>query len=181
MKEIILIGGDLAAGKTTLSKRLAKDLNIIVINKDIVKEILGDNIGFTNREENLKLSHAVFGLFKYLSQEFMEKGISFILESNFREYELRVLEELIKKYGYKVTCIVLEADIKVLHKRFLDRISSGNRNPVHKAVDLSSYDDFEKSILEARKVNYFGNIHLINTNDFNYNYDDILKIFKIHH
>ena len=79
---------------------------------------------FKDRAENLRLSIATFELFKYLAQEFMEKEISFILESNFREHELRYLEELTKKYHYQVTAFVLTGDITVLHQRFMARIAS---------------------------------------------------------
>lgn len=173
MKKMILVGGDLAAGKTTFAKKIGQNLSLVVINKDIVKEILGDTIGFKDRAENLRLSIATFELFKYLAQEFMEKEISFILESNFREHELRYLEELTKKYHYQVTAFVLTGDITVLHQRFMARIASKTRNLVHQAVDLSSEADFKELILSSRKVNYFGNIYYIDTTNFTFDFSKV--------
>ena len=40
MRKVLLIGGDLASGKSTYSRFLSQQLNVTVINKDVVKEIL---------------------------------------------------------------------------------------------------------------------------------------------
>ena len=40
MRKIILIGGDLASGKSTYSKFLAKKFGLSLINKDTLKAIL---------------------------------------------------------------------------------------------------------------------------------------------
>jgi len=178
MKKIILVGGDLAAGKTTFAKKIAHELNLIVLNKDTIKEILGDNIGFKDRAENLRLSYATFELFKYLAKEFMEKEISFILESNFRERELRYLEELTNEYHYQAISFILTGDISILHQRFMDRIASKTRNIVHQAVDLSSEEDFRQLILEARKVTYFGTIYKIDTTNLDIDYPKIIEMIN---
>jgi tRNA A37 threonylcarbamoyladenosine biosynthesis protein TsaE len=51
VKKIIIITGDLAAMKSTLAKKIGRDLNIVCLIKDHIKEILGDTIGYQNREE----------------------------------------------------------------------------------------------------------------------------------
>ena len=58
MKKLLLITGDIAAGKSTFSKILAERYRVAVFQKDTVKEILGDSIGFRDREENKRLSNA---------------------------------------------------------------------------------------------------------------------------
>ncbi|MDE7206241.1 MAG: deoxynucleoside kinase, partial [Lachnospiraceae bacterium] len=58
MKKLLLITGDIAAGKSTFSKILSERYGVAVFQKDTVKEILGDHIGFHNREENKALSNA---------------------------------------------------------------------------------------------------------------------------
>ena len=67
MKKLILIGGVLAGGKSTFSHILGKKFNIPVVNKDRLKEILGDNIPTKNREENKKLSKISFDLMMYFA------------------------------------------------------------------------------------------------------------------
>ena len=64
MKKLILIGGVLASGKSTYSMILKERYHLTVINKDRLKEILGDNIYVATREENKKLSVICFDLMK---------------------------------------------------------------------------------------------------------------------
>ena len=59
MKKLILMGGDLASGKSTYSNIVGDKFNVLVINKDNLKEILGDTIIVNNREENKKLYHLI--------------------------------------------------------------------------------------------------------------------------
>lgn len=66
MRKIIIIGGDLASGKSTYSRFLSAKFNISLINKDTLKEILGDHIITNNRSENKKLSEISFALMKYI-------------------------------------------------------------------------------------------------------------------
>ncbi len=50
MKKLLLITGDIAAGKSTFSQILSARYSAAVFQKDTVKEILGEWIGFQNRE-----------------------------------------------------------------------------------------------------------------------------------
>ncbi len=51
----ILVTGIPAAGKSTTAEALAKKMNLPVISKDRIKEILFDEIGFDSREAKGKL------------------------------------------------------------------------------------------------------------------------------
>lgn len=55
MGKLLLVTGDIAAGKSTFSEILSKRYSIAAFQKDAVKEVLGDTIGFHNREENKRL------------------------------------------------------------------------------------------------------------------------------
>ena len=54
MRKLLLITGDLATGKSTFSNILSQRYKVNVFCKDSIKEVLGDTIGFKNREENKK-------------------------------------------------------------------------------------------------------------------------------
>lgn len=56
MRKLLLITGDLEAGKSTFSEILFKRYGIVAFQKEAVKEVLGDSIEFQNREENKRLS-----------------------------------------------------------------------------------------------------------------------------
>ena len=94
MKRLLLITGDIAAGKTTFSNQLAQRYSVAVFQKDTIKEILGDNIGFRDREENKKLSNAAVQLMAHLFWQIAQTGSDLILEANFHGSELEQLHAL---------------------------------------------------------------------------------------
>lgn len=172
MKKLILIGGVLASGKSTYSMILKDKYDLNVINKDKLKEILGDNIYVTNREENKKLSVICFDIMKYLIES--NQGI-LVLECNFKRYELEELKELCTKLDYEVMSLVFDGSNEILHKRFLTRLNK-NRHYVHKSQDFTLIEDFIQTIDELRNVDYFGEIINVNCDDFSYQNDE--DIFK---
>ncbi len=168
MKKLILIGGDLAGGKSEFSNRLGKKFKITVINKDRIKEILGDTIIVNNREENKKLSVICFQLMKYLLEK--NEG-NLILESNFKDYEMKELKVLCDSLRYDVLSFKLIGNDEVLHKRFIKRLGE-NRHYVHKSQDFSKLEDFRKTLEELRKVEYIGKYIEIDCSDFRYQNDE---------
>ena len=172
MRKIILIGGVLAAGKSTYANILKEKYNLTVVTKDRLKEILGDNILVTNREENKKLSVICFDLMKYLLECNMT---NLVLECNFKDYELVELKELCNRLGYDVLTLVMDADNEILHKRFIKRLDE-NRHYVHKSQDFSDINDFIPVMDSLRYIPYFGDIINVNCNDFSYQRDE--ELFK---
>ena len=164
MKKLILIGGVLAGGKSTFSHIVGERYGISVVNKDRVKEILGDNIQTANREENKKLSVIAFELMSYLAEG---EGNALILESNFKDYELKELKAKCDASGCDVLSLFLDGDDAVLHQRFLKRLGE-NRHPVHKSQDFSRLEDFSETLNELRSAEYFGERIYVNCTDFSY-------------
>ena len=117
MKKLLLITGDLACGKTTFAKLLSKRYDTNLYFKDSLKELLGDAIGFTNREENLKLSKAAVQVMVHIFSEFAPLGKNLILEANFRTHELEKLHEIAARNGYDVLTLLFDGECKVLHDR----------------------------------------------------------------
>lgn len=173
MKKVILFGGCLAAGKSTFSNIVGDKYNILIINKDNLKEILGDNFFAKNREENKKLSVASFQLIKYIL--YKEKNVVGF-ESNFKDYEMEELTKYFSLNDIDVLSFVFDADDEILHQRFLKRLNE-NRHYVHKSEDFSNLDDFTKMLNGLRNVKYPGKVVNICCNDFSYQKDE--KLFKI--
>ena len=94
MKKLLLVTGDLATGKSTFSDILSKRYDTVVFTKDTIKEVLGDTIGFANREENLKLSKATVELMIFIFTEFIKLDKNLILEANFHKADLERLHEI---------------------------------------------------------------------------------------
>ena len=174
MKKLLLIMGDLATGKSTFANILSKRYNTNVFCKDSIKEVLGDTVGFSNREENLKLSKATMQLMFLIFSEFGKLKKNLILESNFHKAELEELHQMAFENDYEILTLVLQGDINILYKRYLNRIYNENRHPVHLSTTLDVFDDFRDYIESARKEKVPGNVININADDFLYQTDEVL-------
>ena len=172
MKKLILIGGVLAGGKSTFSHIVGERFSVPVINKDRLKEILGDNIPTANREENKRLSVISFELMMYLAST---SGEVLVLESNFKDYELTELTAFTSEKGIDVLSLFLDGDDRVLHSRFNKRLLE-NRHPVHKSQDFTRIEDFTATLDELRSAVYPGEVIRIECTDFSYQSDE--RIFE---
>ncbi len=174
MGRLLLIMGDLATGKSTFSEILSKRYHTVVFNKDSIKEILGDTIGFSNREENLKLSNAAVGVMQLAFSVFAGLDKNLILEANFHREEVEKLYETASAHNYEVLILVLRGDLQILHKRYLNRIYYENRHPVHLSTTCDIFEDFKEYIEAARAEKTEGNIITIQADDFSYQKDEEL-------
>lgn len=168
MNKLLLIMGDLATGKSTFSAILSERYNVNVFNKDSIKEVLGDTIGFADREENLKLSRATMELMLFLYSEFAKLKKPLILESNFHKVELERIHEIAGKNNYKILILVLRGDVDILYERYLNRMNHENRHPVHLSTTMDVYDDFKEYLEWSRKEEINGNVIYVNADDFSY-------------
>ncbi len=178
MKKLLLITGDLATGKSTFAHLLSTRYGIPMFFKDSIKEVLGDVIGFSNREENKKLSNASMKLMLHIFTEFVRLEKALILESNFHTEELEVLHNIAHEHDYEVLTLVLRGNVDTLHQRYLNRIHNENRHPVHLSTTLDVYEDFKRYTEKSRKEEIPGECLLIDANDFSYqsNEADLTRI-----
>lgn len=176
MNNLLLVTGDLATGKSTFADILSRRYDTVVFMKDTIKEVLGDTIDFTNREENLKLSKATMELMIFAFAEFAKLGKNLILEANFHKADLKRLHEMAIAHNYEVMVLVLRGDVNILHKRYLNRIYNENRHPVHLSTTFEIFDDFRKYVETARNEEIIGNILEIDANDFSYQQDETLLL-----
>ena len=176
MKKLLLIMGDLATGKTTFAHALSKRYDTPMFFKDVIKETLGDTIGFSNREENLKLSHASMELMFLIFSEFAKLDKDLILESNFHRAELEKIHEMAQDYGYEVLTLVLRGDLEIIHKRYLHRVHHENRHPVHLSTPFDLFEEFKAYIEHSRTELPLGEAVYIQADTFDYQTDeDLLK------
>ncbi|MBQ6426781.1 MAG: AAA family ATPase [Clostridia bacterium] len=163
MKKLILIMGELAAGKTTLAGQISTRYSLPAFSKDRIKELLCDRLGYANREENLKLSNLSFDILLELFESFAKAGRSLILESNFRQNELDRMKAAAEKSGYDTLTVFLTGDLHELHRRYLERASSGTRHAGHLAQNLDRYEDFAAVSSANTPKNLFGQVIMIDT------------------
>jgi len=134
MKKLIVILGDLASGKSTLADRLKEENHFLCFKKDQYKEMLCDKLGFSNREENLRISHLTMDTILFSCEVAMGSDIDIILEANFHASELKSLQALIKKHQYRAIFLCLTADTQILFERFKSRVPT--RHPAHLSMGL---------------------------------------------
>lgn len=171
MNRLLLITGDLATGKSTFSTILSNRYNSCVFNKDTLKEAMSDTIGFTNREENLRLSAAAMELMLLIFKEFAGFGKDLILEANFHKADLDRFHEIARANQYEVLILVFRGDVEILHKRYVNRIENENRHPVHLSTTLHIFEDFKAYLEDARKEAIDGNVISVRADDFSYQTD----------
>lgn len=150
MRDLIIISGDLAAGKSTLAASLSAELNIVYLTKDSLKEIACDAIGYSTREENRQLSIGAVNSMIYFFKQSALVGNSLILEANFRHEEIANIKQIADEYSYQVLLICLSGDINLLYQRFLDRLPG--RHIAHRSLNLdNSLERFAGYIDDIRK------------------------------
>ena len=171
MQKLLLITGDIAAGKSTFSQILSERYRSVVFQKDTIKEILGDFIGFHDREENKKLSNATVELMCHAFSRIALTGKDMILEANFHEKELIKLHSIADENHYEVLTIVLRGEAEVLYHRYPHRMNEENRHPVHLSTTLDVKEDFFRSAEWIRKEIVPGETLTIEATDFSYQKD----------
>lgn len=174
MGKLLLIMGDLATGKSTFAGLLSRRYETSVFYKDAFKETLGDTIGFSNREENLRLSVASAALMRMIFREFCKLNKNLILESNFRLEELEKLHEIAGEYDYEVLTLSLRGDLQVLHRRFLHRLQNENRHAVHACGGFEDFGVFKDYILRQRDLEIPGRFERVSADTFAYQQDPAL-------
>lgn len=174
MKKLLLITGDIAAGKSTFSKILSARYGAAVFQKDTVKEVLGEWIGFQNREENKALSNASIDVMCHIFSRISPTKADLILEANFHEKELQKLHQIAKERQYDVLTLVLRGDADVLYERYMHRIHAENRHPVHLSTTLDVRENFMKIAEFIRKETILGETLTVEATDFAYQSDPVI-------
>lgn len=177
-KSIIIITGELAAGKTSYGKKISRVLEIPFFSKDEIKELLYDSISCANLdyEAKRKLGASSYSIFYYIMEEQMKVGRTLIVESNFVKESVPIIKKLLNKYNYKSITIRFEGDLQILHNRFLKREYSTERHIglVSNGV-FDDFKNFEQTALKSKEFKINNNEILVDTTDFSkVNFDEII-------
>lgn len=168
-KYIIVVTGELAAGKTSFGKKISEELKIPFFSKDEIKEILYDSFNNTNLdyEQKRKMGASSYAVFYYIIEEQMKSGLPLIAESNFVKESAPIIKKLLDTYGYKSITIRFEGDLHILHERFLKREYSSERHMglVSNGV-FDDFENFEKTAVKSKEFNINGDEILVDTTDF---------------
>ncbi len=129
---VLIITGPPASGKSTLGRGLAPRLGLPFISKDLFKETLFDELGWSDREWSRRLGGASIALLFRSAAALLEAGQSVALESNFySEWDTPPLRQLGEKFACRFVQIVCTASGPTLVERYKRRIVTRERHPGH--------------------------------------------------
>jgi predicted kinase len=140
------VTGPPAAGKTTIARRLAEQVGLPLLEKDAIKEVLYDTIGFGDRQASREIGTAAFALLFDMTERLLRAGGSFVLEANF------AVGEAEEWFGRLPPCRVLQvlvtAPDEIVLERYVTRAASAERHPGH--ADLEALPEVERSVATGR-------------------------------
>jgi predicted kinase len=142
---LILVSGLPASGKTSLAEEIGKALALPIFNKDAIKELLFDTLGWSSRDWSKKLGAASTELLWFITKRHLQAGASIVLESNFvKEFADPQIAKLRGEWPVRVIEVHCVAAREVLVERYRKRAEDGERHPGHMEWDE---DDMEKDLI----------------------------------
>src|SRR5262249_42209328 len=77
---IVIVTGPPGTGKTTLAEKIGEVFQLPVFNKDGIKEILFDTLGWSDREWSKRLGHATYMILYHVMERELAARVSFVVE-----------------------------------------------------------------------------------------------------
>jgi len=174
--KLIIIGGSLATGKSTLSKKIADALGIQRVSLDEIKEVLFDVGGYRDRAWSKEIGRLAFPVFRDLIELHLGRRESVVAEATFlwptdREW----LNAFSQTYETELVQIWLTSDPFIARERFIARASSTRHPNDSLEVVMDEFDQrfFSKTFIPL-PIN--GKTKIVDTTDFvTVDHDEILK------
>jgi predicted kinase len=178
--KLIIITGYPASGKTTFALKLSKILDIPFFNLDSIKTAIGKVIEINSWENSICLGKSSFFVLMYILENLMKVNKSLIIENSFIESHEIAIKCLLEKYEYETLTYFFKCDLKILHKRFIEREYSLERDNGNKVFGLwDDFQIFERDIKPIDGFNMGDKIEYIVTSNFsNINFDKYINIAK---
>jgi len=172
-KDITIILGSPASGKTTLARRLATDFELDCLCKDDIKEALFDVLGSGDREWSRLLSEASFAALTRLARTQLAVGQSCILEGNSRASHARGLGAVLAEQGARAVQICCCAEPQEIARRFASR----KRHPGH-LDEVLSRAELDRAAPESPAFMDLGGPRWVYRSDAAQAYSELSKVLN---
>ena len=129
--ELIIVAGMPATGKSTIAAGLADVFHYPILEKDNIKEVLFDTIGFENYPQKRRLDIAANGVLLHVLELMLKADTSVIVVNNFDTESAKQLCELMETYQSRSVTVFLNGDAQVLYQRYVERDNLHKRHLGH--------------------------------------------------
>lgn len=141
---LVIFTGLPGTGKTSISQHISQSLNLPLMSRDTIKEIMYDQIGIGDKAWSGKLSRATFDIMEYMIEEQLRAGHGLILESNYMsKLASPYFTALQQRYPFHCVQVVCQTELDILTKRAHERGLTDTRHPGHN--DRVSASDHRKN------------------------------------
>ncbi|MFW5838537.1 MAG: AAA family ATPase [Bacillota bacterium] len=142
--KLIIITGPLASLKSTITHRLAVDLDGVWLSKDYLKEAMAIDNHPTNQKDNITMSHAAVNIMISVVKHNIHQHSTWILDANFKAQEYDMFVMYLNAHYMPFVSVYLYANTDTLYSRYLNR--EPERHPIHQSKKPMSYDTFKVSV-----------------------------------
>ena len=128
----LIVTGPPAAGKTTLARRIAHDLEMPLFEKDVFKDILNQAIGYGDKDWSRKVGGGAIESLFLIADQMLRSGASLITECNFyRHLSSQQAGEIAKNANARVVQVHCSAPAELLLSRNVARLVPPDLRPGH--------------------------------------------------
>jgi predicted kinase len=177
-QKLIIVGGSLATGKSTMAKRLADQTKIVRVSMDEIKENLFDVVGYRDRAWSQEIGRVAFPVFKGVIEMYLERGESVIADAVFICLDdVEWIERFASDYNVELVQVWMTADPRVCRERFVGR-ASGERHPGHNDELEHVIEEFDRRFFNKTFIPLplDAKTKIVDTTDFDaVDHDEILN------
>lgn len=156
---LVIVSGPPGSGKTTAGRAIARARGLPFFNKDDIKEILFDKLGWSDRAWSMKLGVGSAVILHDIAEKMLEAGASVVVENAFhKDFATPLFLELAKTCECDLIQVDFRASRDILVERFQKR-AVADRHPGH--ADSSHIGDFRQRLGSGTYEMLIPGAHLI--------------------